>query len=179
MKTKLSPRLFIATSAIALGIAGAATSAFAMPGGSGPDGGGKSGHHMMFGTKGMTRLHDDLKLDAKQEAAWQQADKAGKDAMSGMRERMTKHHEEIKALIDKPGADLRDIAKRMDDFRAEGQKLHQENRDRWLAVYDTLNPEQKEKVRVFFKGMSERTGKMGRHGGRGDRDGRGPAPDAK
>lgn len=33
----------------------------------------------------------------------------------------------------------------MDDFRAEGQKLHQENRDRWLAVYDTLNPEQKEK----------------------------------
>lgn len=37
----------------------------------------------------------------------------------------------------------------MDDFRAEGQKLHQANRDRWLAVYDTLNPEQKEKVRVF------------------------------
>ena len=83
------------------------------------------------------------------------------------------------------GADLRDVTKCMDDFRAEGQKLHQENRDRWFAVYDTLNPEQKEKVRVFFKGMSERMGKMGRHGGRGDmdgrgpRDGRGPAPDAK
>ena len=46
MKTKFSPRLFIATSAIALGIAGAATSALAMPfGGNGPDGGGRSGHH--------------------------------------------------------------------------------------------------------------------------------------
>ena len=57
--------------------------------------------------------------------------------------------------------------------------MRQENRDRWLAVYDTLNPEQKEKVRVFFKGMSERMGKMGGHHGRGNRDGRGPAPDAK
>ena len=183
MKTHFSPRLFIATSAIALGLA---TSAMAMPfGGNGPDGGGRPGHHMMFDMKGMTRLHDDLKLDAKQEAAWQQADKASKDAMAGMRERMTKHHDEIQALIDKPGTDLREVTKRMDDFRAEGQKLHQENRDRWLAVYDTLNAEQKEKVRVFFKGMSERMGKMGHHGGRGDmdghgpRDGRGPAPDAK
>lgn len=183
MKTKLSPRLFLATSAIALGLA---TSAMAMPfGGNGPDDGGRPGHHMMFNMKGMSRLHDDLKLDAKQEAAWQQADKASKDAMAGMRDRMTKHHEEIKAMIDKPGTDLRDVTKRMDDFRAEGQKLHQESRDRWLAVYDTLNPEQKEKVRVFFKGMSERMGKMGRHGGWGDRDGRsprddrGPAPDAK
>ena len=184
MKTKLSPRIFLATSAIALGIA---TSAMAMPfGGDRPDGG-KVGHHMMFSGKGMARLHDDLKLDTKQEAAWQQANTANKEAMAGMRERMTKHHDEIKAMIDKPGTDLRDVTKRMDDFRAEGQKLHQENRDRWLAVYDTLNPEQKEKVRVFFKGMSERMGKMGRHGSRGDMDGRGPrgdraptpAPDAK
>ena len=183
MKTKLSPKLFLATSAIALGIA---TSALAMPsGGNGQDDGGRSGQHMMFDMKGMTRLHDDLKLDAKQEAAWQQADKASKDAKTGMRDRMTKHHEEIKTMIDKPGADLRDVTKRMDDFRAEGQKLHQASRDRWLAVYDTLNAEQKEKVRVFFKSMSEHKGKMGRHGGRGDRDGRGsrddrgPATDAK
>ncbi|MFT3848359.1 MAG: periplasmic heavy metal sensor [Propionivibrio sp.] len=178
MKTKFSPRLFIATSAIALGLV---TSALAMPpGGSGPDGMGRPGHHMMFGMKGMMRLHDDLKLDARQEAAWQQADKASKDAMAGMRERMTRHHEEIKAMIDKPGTDLREVAKRMDDFRVEGQKLHQENRDRWFAVYDTLNPEQKEKVRVFFKGMSERMGKMGERGGpHGGRDGRGPAPAAK
>ena len=127
MKTKLSPRLLLATSAIALGIA---TSAMAMPFGGDRADGGKPGHHMMFSGKGMARLHDDLKLDAKQEAAWQQADKASKDAMAGMRERMTKHHDEIQALIDKPGTDLRDVAKRMDDFRTEGQKLHQENRDR-------------------------------------------------
>ena len=97
MKTKLSPRIFLATSAIALGIA---TSAMAMPfGGDRPDGG-KVGHHMMFSGKGMARLHDDLKLDVKQEAAWQQANTANKEAMAGMRERMTKHHDEIKAMID-------------------------------------------------------------------------------
>lgn len=183
MKTKFSPRLFLATSAIALGLA---TSTLTMArGNDGPDMQGRPGHHMMFNMKGMAQLHDDLKLDAKQEAAWQQADKASKEAMSGMRDRMVKHHDEIQALIDKPGTDLREVARRMDDFRAEGQKLHQENRDRWLAVYDTLNAEQKEKVRVFFKGMSERMGKMSRHGNWGDRDGRnprddrGPAPAAK
>ncbi len=176
MKTKFSPRLFLATSAIALGLA---TSSLAVArGDDGPDMQGRPGHHMMLNMKGMTQLHDDLKLDAKQEAAWQQADKASKEAMTGVRERMTKHHEEIKSMIDKPGTDLREVAKRMDDFRAEGQKQHQDNRDRWLAVYDTLNAEQKEKVRVYFKGMSERMGKMGHHG-RGDRDGRGPAPAAK
>ena len=184
MKTIFSPSVFLASSAIALGLA---TSVFAMPpAGNSPVGGGMAEHHMMGGMKGLSLLHDDLKLDAKQEAAWQQADKASKEAMAGMRDRRVKHHEEIKALVDKPGADLRNISKRMDDFRAEGQKLHQANRDRWLAVYDTLNPEQKEKVRVFFKGVAERMGKIGgHHGRRGDmdgrhpRDGRGPVPGAK
>lgn len=41
-------------------------------------------HHVMGGMKGLSLLHDDLKLDAKQEAAWQQADKASKEAMAGM-----------------------------------------------------------------------------------------------
>ena len=184
MKTFFKPSLFLASSAIALGLT---TGAFAMPPvGNGPAGAGMYEQHQMRGMKGFSALHDELKLDAKQEAAWQQADKASKEAMVGMRDRWTKHHEEIKAMMDKPGVDLRDVSKRMDDFHAEGQKLHQANRDRWLAVYDTLNPEQKEKVRVFFKGMAERMGKMqGRHGRMGDwegrrpQGGRGPLPEAK
>jgi Spy/CpxP family protein refolding chaperone len=164
MKTNFSPRLLIATSAIAFGLAG---SAFAAPPQGDVHSGPGAGMHqkqMMHGMKEMARLHDDLKLDAKQEALWQDATKASKEAMGGMRERMRKQHEEIQSLLNQPGTDLRAVAKRMDDFRAEGQAIHQANRDRWLTVYDALNPEQKEKARVFFQSKSER---MGRHGMRG------------
>ena len=60
----------------------------------------------------------------------------------------------------------RAVLKRMDDFRADAQKQREAGRDRWLAVYDSLNAEQKEKARVFFVDKMERTGKMG---GRDDR----------
>lgn len=164
MKMTYSTRQILAISAVALGVAG---SAFAMPPRDDAPGGADrrsamSERHMMHGMKGMARLHDELKLDAKQDALWQDADKAGKEAMSGMRERMGKHHDEMQALISQPGADLRAIAKRMDEFRAEGQKLRDAGRDRWLAVYDALNPEQKEKARLFFKAKLDRMDDFGR-----------------
>ncbi len=165
MKTHFSPRLFIASSVIALGIAGSAFAA-PPPQGDAPGGPGASMHQgpRMQGMKEMARLHDDLKLDAKQEALWQDAAKVSKDGMGGMRERMRKQHEEIKNLLSQPGADLHAVAKRMDDFRAEGQALHQANRDRWLAVYDALNPEQKEKARLFLQKKLEHMGHRGMHG---------------
>ena len=161
MKTNFSPRLFIATSAIALGIAGSAFAA--PPQGDVPSGPGAGMHQkqMMHGMKEMARLHDDLKLDAKQEVLWQDAAKASKEAMGGMRERMRKQHEEIQTLLNQPGADLHAVAKRMDEFRAEGQKMREAGRDRWLTVYDALNADQKEKARLFFKSKFEHM----RHGG--------------
>jgi len=170
MKTRFSPRLLLATSAIAFGLVGSALAAPAPADAPLRHGAGMHQGHMMHGMKEMARLHDELKLDAKQEAAWQDAAKASKEGMGGMRERMRKQHDEIKTLLDQPGADLHALAKRMDDFRAEGQALHQANRDRWLAVYDALNAEQKEKARVFFKSKFER---MGQHGEK-----RGPGPAA-
>jgi uncharacterized membrane protein len=123
---------------------------------------------MMHGMKDMARLHDDLKLDAKQEALWQDAAKAGREAMQGARERMRKEHEETLAMLSQPGADLRALAKRMDDFRAQVQQQHLANRDRWLAVYDVLNAEQKEKARLFIKSRFERMPHGAMHGrGRG------------
>lgn len=167
--SKMSPRRVAATLAavaVSATMAAASTAAFAKPWGGDCDG--KSGDRTECrserGMKGMSRLHDELKLDAKQEALWQDAEKASKENMAGMRDRFRQHHEEIQALIDKPGADLRAVAKRMDEFKAEGQKLREANRDRWLTVYDSLNAEQKEKARVFFKSKLER---MARHGHRG------------
>ena len=111
--------------------------------------------------KEISRLHDDLKLDAKQDALWKEAEKAGKESMGGMRERFRKQHEEMLTLLSQPGADLRAVARRMDESRTEGQKLHEANRDRWLAVYDALDSGQKEKARIFFKSKLERTGQRG------------------
>lgn len=151
MKTKFTPRVLVATVALCLGLGGAA--AFAR----GPDGGhcGPRGDRMeqgmAYGMKSMAALRTDLKLDAKQEAAWQEAEKGAQSNMSGMRDQMRKQHEEMKAALNQPGADLRAIAKRMDEQREVGRKQHEANRDRWLAVYDTLTPEQKETARMFFK----------------------------
>jgi hypothetical protein len=51
---------------------------------------------------------------------------------------------------------LRAVAKRLDELHAEGIKQRDALRERWLAVYDSLGDEQKEKVRLFFKDGAER-----------------------
>ena len=122
------------------------------------------GQRMEHGMKEMSRLHDELKLDTRQEALWKTAEQAGKDNMSGMRERFSKQREDNLALLKQPGADLRTVLERMDELKAEGQKQHEANRERWLTVYDSLNADQKEKARLFFLGKLER---MERGGPRG------------
>ena len=129
--------------------------------GDGGQRGDKSGYSMMHGAKGMSRLHDSLKLDATQETVWQNAVQANKDERTTMRDKFREQRDEIKAMLDKPGADLRAVAKRMDEVQAEGQKLRMASRDRWLTVYDSLNPEQKEQAREFFKNKMERRGHRG------------------
>ena len=163
---RLSLRRVVATvAAIAFSTAMAAT-AIAMPWGGGNEGkgGGRFESRMEHGMKEMSRLHDDLKLDAKQEALWKEAERAGKESMAAMRDRFRQRRDELQTMIDKPGADLRAVAKRMDEFKAEGLKLHEANRDRWLTVYDALNAEQKEKARLFFKSKLDRMANHG-HGG--------------
>ena len=123
--------------------------------------GDKSGYSMMQGGKGMSRLHDSLKLDATQEALWKTAEQANKDERSAMRENRKKQRDEIKTMLDQPGADLNAVAKRMDEQQAEGQKMRLANRARWMNVYDSLNPEQKEQARLFLKNQMERKGDRG------------------
>ena len=158
---KFSPRIVVTAVALSLGLA---ASAFALS----PRGGeqcgpgpGMPGQRMEHAMKEMSRLHDELKLDARQDALWKDAEQAGKDNMAGMRERFSKQREENLSLLKQPGADLRAVLKRMDELKAEGQKQHEANRDRWLTVYDSLNAEQKEKARLFIKTGMERAERMG------------------
>lgn len=164
MKKTTTPRLLVAALTLSLGIA---ANSYAMPRGD-FHGMGMPGHHAMVPGRAMTRLHDELKLDQKQEALWKDAEKFAQEHRDTMRERFRKDHAEIKAQLDQPGADLRAISKRMDEARAEHMKQRDAVRDHWLAVYDSLNAEQKEKARVFFKNGMERMERHGKeHGGRG------------
>jgi hypothetical protein len=163
MKKLISPHLLVAALTLSLGLA---ANSYAMPRGGhhGPDMG-MPGQHAMYHDRAMSRLHDELKLDEKQDALWKDADKFAQDTKAGARDSFQKRHDEIKGMLDQPGADLRALSKRMDDLRADGMKQRDAVRERWLAVYDSLNPEQKEKARLFFKTGMERFDRTPRKAG--------------
>ena len=182
MKRLATPRALATVLVLSLGLA--AGGSFAAPRGDCPAGGPGYGHggpgaaHAMapgFHGRAFSRLHDELKLDAQQEALWQEASKFAQEHRVAMRERFGKERAEVKTMLDQPGADLRAISKRMDDLRAESMKERDAVRDRWFAVYDSLNAEQKDKARVFFKTGMERMERMGQRAK--DRGGRAPARD--
>jgi len=153
MKSKFTPRVLVAALVLSLGAAATAFAVGTDRASCGP--GSRMEHHMGHGMKEMSRLHDELKLDAKQETLWQDAEKVSKGNLSGMREQMRKQREDALAKLSQPGADLRAVLKQMDEAREAGRKQHEADRERWLAVYDSLNPEQKEKARLFFKSRLE------------------------
>ena len=153
MKSKLTPRVLVSALILALGVGGAA---YAMsPERCGPPGG-RMEQRMEYHMKEMSRLHDELKLNARQESLWQDAEQFSRSTMREMGDRMRKQREETLAMVSKPGADLRAVFKQMDELRDAGRKQHEAARDRWLAVYDALDAAQKEKARLFFKSKLER-----------------------
>lgn len=150
-------------SALVLALATGLGAAYASPDGQhcGP-GGWNPEKRMQHGMKEVSRLHDDLKLDAKQEALWQEAKKNMRGQMGEMREQMRKQRETALASLDQPGSDLRAAIRQMDEAREAGRKQHEANRERWLSLYDSLNPEQKEKARQFIRNKLTRMEHMGR-----------------
>lgn len=157
MKSKLSLR--VVALILVLGAGGAA---FAMN----PErcGGGRMEQRMEYHLKEMSGLHRELKLDAKQDALWQDAEQFARSSLRDMGERMRKQREEVLTTVSKPGADLRAVVQQMDALRDAGRKQHAAVADRWLAVYDSLDAAQKEKARLFFKGRIERMGEGARFG---------------
>jgi Spy/CpxP family protein refolding chaperone len=163
MKRFIVPRAFAAVLVLSLGLA--AGSSFAGPYGNrhGKWCGGGHAYAMAptFHGGAFTYLRDELKLDARQEALWKEAAVFAYEQHDAIRTRMVRERAEIEALLEQPEGDLRAVAKRMDELRAEGLKLRDAARERWFAVYDALGVEQKEKVRLFFKDGAERMGRFG------------------
>jgi Spy/CpxP family protein refolding chaperone len=160
MKQFANPRVLAAVLALSLSLAAGAS--LAAPRGerhgTASKGGVPAAHAMIpfFHERGLARLHDELKLDEKQEALWKEARDFVRAQREAVRARLAKDRAEIGALLDQPGTDLRTVEKRVSELRAEGRELHDAARERWLAVYDSLGDGQKEKVRLFFKDGLER-----------------------
>ena len=139
------------------------------------------GMHMQ---QDLERMQKDLNLDKKQEALFQTARDASRDAMrEGMASRR-ENHEKMRAALEGPNPDLRALAAQMDKERDEHMQKHRQVRDAWLNFYDALNPAQKEKARHFIvarmdhmkQAMQERRPGMGRMPDRAPPSGTAPGP---
>lgn len=98
-------------------------------------------------------LHQQLKLNASQEALWKSA-KAGTDKLrEDMRDEQVARHDKLKKLLESKNPDLRTIVAEMDkdqDARLQKQKSAREG---WLQFYDALSGEQKQQASEFLLGQ--------------------------
>jgi len=140
------------------------------PRGEGPEG--------MGPMRGFERLHNQLKLDPKQEELWQKARGLQREAFRSMRAKAEETRAKLRVEIDKAGVDLKQFAqlgdKLRDEMRAQAEATRKPARAAWFAVYDALNPGQKEQVRVAIRdGMDRgaRTRRFHRGGPGGERFG--------
>lgn len=152
MKLKVFPHVIATTMILALGSAG---SAWATSPEHCEPGFAQAEHRMAHTMRHMARLHDELKLDAQQEALWKQAEQASRTSMRELHEKMREQHQRNIAAVSQPGADLRALVKQLDATRDAGLRQRDANRELWLAVYDRLDAAQKEKVRLFLKNTFE------------------------
>lgn len=111
----------------------------------------------------LEKLHDGLQLNVNQEVLWKQATTQTRSIASQAMEQHGQMREAFKAALDTPNVDLRLLTEKADRMRADADATRREVRDLWLAVYDSLDAAQKEKVRVFMKDRAERFGRFRAH----------------
>jgi hypothetical protein len=153
---KLTAALFAAS------LLGAASSWAQMPGGKGPEARGPM--------RGFERLHQELNLNPQQEELWKKAQGLQRDAHRSMRAQGEETHAKMRAEIDKPGVDLKQFAQLRDQMgsqmHAQMEATRKQVREAWFAVYDALDANQKEQVRVAIRdGMDRMVRHRGGHRG--------------
>lgn len=132
---------------------------------SGPRGEGPEGFGPM---RGFERLHRDLKLSAQQEDLWKKAQEAQREAFRALRAKGEENRAKLRVEIDKPGADLKKFAQLRDELRtqthAQMEAARAQVRAAWFAVYDVLDANQKERVRLAIRDGMDRGHRHGPHG---------------
>jgi hypothetical protein len=119
--------------------------------------------------RGFERLHRDLNLNAQQEDLWKKAQTAQREAFRSMRAKGEENRAKLRVEIDKPGVDLKKFAQLRDQLRtqmqAQMEAARKQVRAAWFAVYDALDANQKERVRVAIRDGMDRGHRRGPHGG--------------
>ena len=143
----------------------------------GPEGAGPEGFGPM---RGFERLHRQLNLNPQQEELWKKAQDAQSDAFKAMRAKAEETRARLRVEIDKAGVDLKQFAdlgdKLRGEMRAQMDVSRKQVRSAWFGVYDSLDPKQKEQVRVAIRDGMDRGRRGGHHGGpRGEMRGEAPA----
>jgi Spy/CpxP family protein refolding chaperone len=138
------------------------------PRGAGPEGMGPQDMGQGMGPmRGYERLHKQLNLNPQQEALWQKAKDAQRESFKTMRAKGEETRAKLRVEIDKPGADLKQFAQLGDQMRTQMREQmeasHKQVRAAWFGVYDALDANQKEQVRVAIRDGMDRAGRMGRH----------------
>ncbi|VVD89705.1 hypothetical protein PEP31012_01547 [Pandoraea eparura] len=109
------------------------------------------GEHGPWGLGNLHKLHDQLKLDAQQEQAWQQAVNTSKQNHDAMR----KNGEQLRQMIaqskDQKILDLAGMRAAREKVFDQNRQLRSQTEDAWLNVYNGLNNDQKTLVSTTIK----------------------------
>jgi len=114
---------------------------------------------------------ESLKLDAKQQAAFDEARQAQGTLRQSMRDAGTKRHELLASQLASGKLDPHALATGEDQGRDQFRQQAEQVRGKWLAAWDTLNDGQRQQVTEWVKArqakMQERHARMQeRHAGK-------------
>ena len=161
----------IAALAVA-GLLGAGAVAWAQGPGMGPGMGRHGGDLDGMGPMGhMESVHKKLNLNAQQEELWNKAQAASREAFRKIRASREEAREKMRTEIDKPGADLKQFMQLGDQMREkvrmQMEATRKQGREAWLKMYDSLDANQKEQVRMAIKEGMDRGNRPSTRGLRG------------
>lgn len=105
-----------------------------------------NGGKPVHGLNELSRLHDELKLDTWQETLWHKAEKGDWSDQSEECDCLRKRYEAVLGMLSEPANDLQP-----GDTRIDASNALDARHARWMAVYETLGPEQKKVASQFYK----------------------------
>ncbi|MBV7485925.1 hypothetical protein [Bordetella sp. BOR01] len=120
---------------------------------------------------------ESLKLDAKQQAAFDEAKQAQGALHKSMREAGAKRHELLNSQLTNGKLDPHALTARQDEGRDQFRQQSEQVRGKWLAAWDSLNDGQRQQVTELVKARQAKM--QERHAKRQDRRAGKAAPEAK
>lgn len=101
------------------------------------------GDHGPWGLGDIRKLHDELKLNAQQEQAWQQAVSTSKQNREAMHGNGEQFRQMIAQAKDQQVLDLAGMRAAREKIFDQNRQLRSQTEDAWLNVYNGLNNDQK------------------------------------